>query len=316
MKGRRFNSYPVEVREVAVEAYERGEGSFEAVARRFSIHPGTLKQWRALKNQTGSLDPKEPARLGRKPELDHQDREFLRQLVEQKPSSVLRELKEELAQVRDKHVSGETVRRTLNQMGIAHKRFGDAKQAQTRRRLSSEAKTPQKEAPAAPEPAASAQEVTAPRYQDKDRPTTEPVFFERTPYPSDLTDEEWAILEPLLRPRTRRGRPRKTPLREIVDAIRYIARTGCQWRYLPHDFPDWQLVARTYYRWLEAGTWEKVNDALREKVRVAEGREPRPTAAIIDSQSVKTTEKGGLEDSMAARRSRVENAIFSSMSLE
>jgi putative transposase len=134
---------------------------------------------------------------------------------------------------------------------------------------------------------------------------------ERTPYPSDLTDAEWKILEPLLLPKSKRGRPRQTPLREIVDAIRYIARTGCQWRYLPHDFPDWRLVAKTFYRWVKAGTWEEVNTALREKVRVAAGRTPRPTAAIIDSQSVKTTEKGGLEDSTEARRSTVANATFS-----
>ena len=91
----------------------------------------------------------------------------------------------------------------------------------------------------------------------------------------------------------------------------YMARSGCAWRYLPHDFPPWEAVAKTYYRWLEAGVWEDVNRALQIKLRVEAGKNAQPTAAIIDSQSVKTTEKGGREDTMAGRRSKAANATSS-----
>jgi len=126
-------------------------------------------------------------------------------------------------------------------------------------------------------------------------------------YPSDVTDEEWALIEPLLRGR-RRPSPCGESTRRTLNAIFYVARTGCQWRYLPHDFPKWRTVAATYYRWVDRGVWEKVNEALRRQVRIAAGRNPEPSAAIIDSQSVKTTEKGGPAASTRERRSTVESA--------
>ena len=131
-----------------------------------------------------------------------------------------------------------------------------------------------------------------------------------TSYPSDLTDGEWSLLEPLLRGRRQRA-PCGESTRATVNAVLYIARTGCQWRFLPHDFPNWQAAAKTYYRWVDRGVWEAVNDALRRQVRVAAGREPEPTAAIIDSQSVKTTEKGGSTAMMRAKKSTKERGISS-----
>jgi putative transposase len=105
----------------------------------------------------------------------------------------------------------------------------------------------------------------------------------REPYPSDLTDEQWAVLEPYLGQRTGPGRPSTLDLRAVVNALFYQARTGCQWRYLPHDFPHWTAVRYYFDRWTQDGTWEELNRRLVEQARQRHGRRPQPTAAIIDS---------------------------------
>jgi putative transposase len=115
----------------------------------------------------------------------------------------------------------------------------------------------------------------------------------RRPYPSDMSDAQWAYLEPLLPAVRPGGRPRAHPLREIVDALRYVLRTGCQWRALPHEYPPWQTVYHYFRAWRIDGTWERLNDEVREEVRARAGRHRQPSAAILDSQSVRTTEKGG-----------------------
>jgi putative transposase len=113
------------------------------------------------------------------------------------------------------------------------------------------------------------------------------------PYPSDLSDAEWAVLKPLLPPPSRRGRPLKWPRSEMAEAIFSLVRSGCAWRMLPRHFPPWQTVHSQLTRWRRDGTLKRLHDALREHAREAAGREREPSAAIIDSQTARATGAGG-----------------------
>ena len=124
----------------------------------------------------------------------------------------------------------------------------------------------------------------------------------RTPYPSDLNDTEWRLLEPLLPPPKPGGHPIKYHRREIVNTIPYILRTGAAWRMLPHDLPPYRIVFHYYRAWQRDGVRRQVNDALCQQTRQRQGRDPEPSAAIMDSQSVKTTAKGGRAATMRARK--------------
>jgi putative transposase len=114
----------------------------------------------------------------------------------------------------------------------------------------------------------------------------------RKPYPTDLSDEAWEWIAPLLTQKTGPGRPRTVDIREIANAIFYLDKTGCQWEMLPHDFPDYRHVNYYYLEWTRKGIWDQVLESLRELARVAAGKQPEPSAAVVDSQSVKTTGHG------------------------
>ena len=127
-------------------------------------------------------------------------------------------------------------------------------------------------------------------------------------YSTDLSDTEWSYLEPYLPAPKQRGRPRVHSYREILNAVFYLLKTGCQWRMLPREFPPWKTVFHYFRQWRLDGTWEKINRAIREQLRVRIGRNPEPSAGIVDAQSAKTTGVGGEDVAMmVARRSMAES---------
>lgn len=132
---------------------------------------------------------------------------------------------------------------------------------------------------------------------------------QRKSYPSDLSDAEWAILRPLMPPPKGFGHPVEVDFREILNAVFYVQRTGCQWEMLPHDLPPYTTVYGYFRKWQRKGIWQKMHDKVRQQVRQADNRDVQSTVAIADSQSVKTTEKRGrCMASMVARRLRAVSA--------
>lgn len=122
-------------------------------------------------------------------------------------------------------------------------------------------------------------------------------------YPSDLKDSEWVLIKDFIETDfSRGGRPYKHSRREILNALFYVLKTGCQWRYLPQDFPNWKTVYLQYRRWLIKGTIDHIYESLHKLERIRNNREAKPSAAIVDSQSIKTAEKGGSEVLMEVKK--------------
>lgn len=130
----------------------------------------------------------------------------------------------------------------------------------------------------------------------------------RKPYPSDINEAEWMVLEKYI-PKPAEEGNRIYEMREIVNGIYYVLRTGCGWKYIPHDLPQWKSCYEYYRKWKEQGIWKNAMDEIRKELRKTIGKEEEPTACVIDSQSVKTTEKGGSVDMMEGRKLKGEKDI-------
>ena len=130
----------------------------------------------------------------------------------------------------------------------------------------------------------------------------------RLSYATDVTDTEWELVRPYVPEAKAGGRPEVYPKREILNGIFYLLRTGCAWRLLPHDLPPWRIVYYSFWPWRKDGTWQVMHDLLRGDVRGAAGKQRQPSAGVLDSQSVKTTEKGGSAALTPINRAKAANA--------
>jgi len=273
-------AYTEQQRAEALAAIAAGE-SIGKLSKTTGISRPTLLRWCAA--QAGARQRKPGG--GRKPLLQEADLAVLHELIKASGNSTLSELATGFTERTGKVVSDRTIAKGMKQLGFR--------------------KVKRQKAPSTPAP------QTPQRYTEAHR--REPAA---TTYPSSLTDREWAVLEPLLAKKDGRGRPPKIDKRRLLDAIFYQVRTGCAWRYMPKDLPHWSAVWSLFRRLRNSGVLEQMYDALHEQWRLVSGRQAEPTAAIVDSQSVKTTEKGGSAAMTRARKSRGASDTSSSIPLD
>lgn len=268
--------YDIETRKQVKAALDAGLNCLQ-VAARFGMHVNTVRGLRRLWRETGSVEPRPNIGGGPPKKLGESERVRLRELRQADPFAPVVLITERLNAACGVNVSPTLVRRELAKLGFKHVRA-----------------LPRHEV-------CEAHSGTPGRYRAR-RPRAQRSPAGHRRYPSDLSDEQWALLAPLIPSPKPGGRPAEHDRRTIVDAILYVTRTGCQWRALPHDFPPWSTVYDLFRQWRDAGVWEQANRVLRERSRRRAGRKRTPSAAIIDSQSARTTEKGGSGDMTAARR--------------
>ena len=262
-----------------VEARKAGE-TYDAIARRHGVTEGTVRYW--VRKAGGGGTGERQRGPGRPPLLGPDEVVQFEQLLTERSTATLESILGELERQTGKRLKEGTARQYLRRLGIRRVRPGveevadDAAKGRTTRYL--------------------------PRHRREG---------DRESYPSDLTDAEWDLLRPVFDRGGQPGRPPRYPRRRILDAIFYVVRSGVPWRLLPRDLPPWQNVYAHFRRWSDAGWFETMHDQLRARWRQREGKEPQATAAIIDSQSVKTTEKGGPGATTRERRPRGGSATSS-----
>lgn len=264
-----MRAIPVETRLAAVAAVDVEGLTIRVAADRFGISEPSLKRFLRKHRLQESMKPGLPP--GPSLKLNEAQQQVLADLVRENPQRSARQLRELLLERTGCSLCENTLRRYLHRAGLRHVR----------------------------------PVVVATKRPPVDTQTRYRPIHRRDPaagYPSDLTEEEWALLAPLFDRTGQRGRPPKYERRRILDAIFYVVRTGCAWRMLPLDFPPWQNVYGHFRRWAESGLFEEMHDLLRRRWREREGKSPEPSAGIVDSQSVKSTEKGDLEATTGPRR--------------
>ena len=262
---------PVEKRQQAVQAYLNNEGSYRVLAERFGVDKGSLGRWVKMFRETGNLEPRTQNNR-RPPKIREPELTVIAQLKAEQPKINSSQIAAHLGEHYGVSVHRSTISGHLVKMGYTY----------------SQTRTPQP-------PAHSGEETKNARYQAEHRETPQPTQH-RQPYPSDISDEEWEVLGSELRALLTTAElylPPDEVLRERFNAMRYIARTGCQWRYLPHDFPPWNTIYKTFSAWKQKGIFSDLNDTLRRTARRKVRRSPTPSALIVDAQSVPTGEEGG-----------------------
>jgi putative transposase len=260
-------------RKQVVEAYLARKASdksttYEMVAEEFGVAPASLNRWLRLARETGTVEPRRRKQrvLGRR--LTREQADAMAAWVQSNPTTRLWEVCVRMEQEHGVSLSEATVRRELHARNIHMRRLP---------KLAPDA--------GSPDPPGDARRYTRRhRRQPEDKP-------HRRSYPSDLTDAEWTQVEPLWREHAR-SVPAAHAVRDVIDAIRYLAAAGCPWRYLPNDFPPHTTVRRWFDQWHRDGTFDRVNDALRRLLRRRAGREDTPSVLIIDSLSTKSAEGG------------------------
>lgn len=267
-----MRAIPVSVRKAAADAYLSGMGTAEAIAAEFGITVISLRRYVRAVREGAGLEPK-PHAGGAPRRIGDEEDQVVASFLASHSQATLDELRAHLAKETGTQVSRTTLLRTLRRLGIRRERL-----------------SPQ-DMPNDGKPR---------RYGYGRRHRREKLNIR---YSSSLTDAEWDLVRDLFE-NDGPGRPPVHGRREMLDAICYVVRSGCAWRMLPKDFPKWQAVYAVFRRWASQDRFEVMHDRLRSLWRERVGRAPGPTAALVDSQSVKTAEKGGSADTMAARRSK------------